>query len=140
MNNSVPCHVQSPTTHGLRFRVAILTAAISVMAAFSHAGASEVSEASAPTAEALAQGQAIAFDRNAGNCLACHMMADGELPGNSGPPLLQMKARFPDRAVLRSQIWDATDNNTNTVMPPYGRHQILTEPEIDLVVDYVYSL
>ena len=88
----------------------------------------------------LERGRAIAFDRNAGNCLSCHMMGDGELPGNSGPPLLQMGLRFPDRAVLRAQIWDATVRNPNSVMPPYGRNLILSEEEIDLVVDYVLSL
>lgn len=88
----------------------------------------------------LARGKAIAFDRNAGNCLSCHVMDDGDLPGNSGPPLVQMQLRFPDRAVLRAQIWDATVRNPNSVMPPYGRNLILTEDEIDLVVDYVLSL
>ena len=88
----------------------------------------------------LAQGKAIAYDRNKGNCLSCHMMDDGELPGNSGPPLIVMKARFPDRAVLREQIWDATVRNPDSVMPPYGRHRVLTEEEIDMVVDYVHSL
>ena len=88
----------------------------------------------------LAQGKAIAFDRNKGNCLSCHMMDDGELLGNSGPPLLMMSARFPARDVLRKQIWDALARNPGSVMPPYGRHGILTENEIDLVVDYVHSL
>ena len=91
-------------------------------------------------ATALARGKAIAFDRNAGNCLSCHMMDDGELPGNSGPPLIQMQARFPDRAVLRQQIWDPAIRNPQTVMPPYGRNLVLSEEEIDLVVDYVLSL
>jgi len=89
---------------------------------------------------ALEQGKAIAFDRNAGNCLSCHMMDDGELPGNSAPPLLQMQLRFPDRAVLRAQIWDATVRNPSSVMPPYGRNLVLTEEEIDLLVDYLLSL
>ena len=88
----------------------------------------------------LERGKAIAFDRNAGNCLSCHIMDDGELPGNSGPPLLQMQLRYPDRSVLREQIWDATIRNPQSVMPPYGRHHVLTEEEIDLVVDYVHSL
>ena len=88
----------------------------------------------------FAVGQAIAFDRNAGNCLSCHMIPGGELPGNVGPPLIQMKLRFPDRAVLRAQIWDAAVRNPNTVMPPYGRHSILTEDEIDHVVDFIHSI
>ena len=91
-------------------------------------------------ARPVERGKAIAFDRNAGNCLSCHMMDDGELPGNSAPPLLQMQLRFPDRALLRAQIWDATVRNPSSVMPPYGRNLVLTEEEIDLVVDYVLSL
>ena len=86
------------------------------------------------------QGKAIAWDRKKGNCLACHAMADGELPGNIGPPLVAMKARFPTKAALRGQIWDATKKNPNSMMPPFGRHGILTEGEIDLVVEYVYTL
>jgi sulfur-oxidizing protein SoxX len=88
----------------------------------------------------FAAGQAIAFDRSAGNCLSCHMIPGGELPGNVGPPLIQVKLRFPDRAVLRAQIWDAAVRNPNTVMPPYGRHSILTEDEIDHVVDFIHSI
>ncbi len=90
--------------------------------------------------EALEKGKELAFDRTMGNCLACHLIADGELPGNSGPPLLQMKLRYPNRDELRDQIWDATQKNPDSVMPPYGKHQILTEEELDLVVDYVHSL
>ncbi|NIP14805.1 MAG: sulfur oxidation c-type cytochrome SoxX [Pseudomonadales bacterium] len=97
-------------------------------------------QAKAEAPNDLKRGKAIAADRNAGNCLSCHMMGDGELPGNSGPPLMQMALRFPDRAVLRAQIWDATVRNPESVMPPYGRNLILTEQEIDLVVDYVLSL
>lgn len=86
------------------------------------------------------QGKKIAFDRKLGNCLACHAIEGGDLPGNIGPPLVAMKARFPDKAKLRSQIWDSTRNNPNTMMPPFGRHEILTEAEIDKVVEFVYSL
>jgi len=86
------------------------------------------------------QGRKLAFKKSKGNCLACHMLEDGELPGNSGPPLIQMALRFPDRNTLRSQIWDASQINPATVMPPFGKHNILTEDEIDLVVDYLLSL
>ncbi len=86
------------------------------------------------------RGRDIAFDRGAGNCLSCHMIKGGELPGLIGPPLLQMKLRYPDRAVLRAQIYDAAERNPDTVMPPYGRNGILTEDEIDLVVDFIQSL
>ena len=89
----------------------------------------------------VAKGQNLAHDVYKGNCLACH-----QIPGdpsavssaNIGPPLLAMRQRFPDRTLLRSQIWDATLRNPQTVMPPFGKHGILTEQEIDLVIDYLY--
>lgn len=92
------------------------------------------------TDERIEQGKAIAFNRNLGNCLSCHVIEGGELPGLIGPPLMQMKLRYPDGSILRAQIYDAAVKNNNTVMPPYGRHSILTESEIDLVVDFIESL
>jgi sulfur-oxidizing protein SoxX len=86
------------------------------------------------------KGKEVAFDRKKGNCLACHVMDDGTLPGNIAPPLVAMSLRYPDKAKLRAQIWDATVANPNTIMPPFGRHQIITEEEIDEVVEYVYTL
>lgn len=94
----------------------------------------------AADAQVIEQGKQIAFDRKKGNCLACHMIEGGDMPGNVGPPLVAMKARFPDKAKLRAQIWDSTKNNPNTMMPPFGRHAILTEAEIDKVVEYIHSL
>lgn len=92
------------------------------------------------TADRIEQGKVLAYTRSKGNCLACHQIEGGELTGNYGPPLLLMKARFPDRSVLRAQIWDAGVQMSSTRMPPYGRHRILTEEEIDLVVDYILTL
>ena len=86
------------------------------------------------------QGKAVSFDRKKGNCLACHQIEGGNLPGNIGPPLVAMKARFPDKAKLRAQIWDATKINPNTIMPPFGRQQILSESEIDKIVEFIYTL
>ena len=81
----------------------------------------------------------VTFGRKAGNCLACHMIPGGNLPGNIGPPLLAMKARFPNKADLRAQIWDATAINPNTIMPPFGRHGVLSEKQIDQVTNYIYT-
>jgi sulfur-oxidizing protein SoxX len=92
------------------------------------------------SADAIADGKKVAFDRKKGNCIACHMMDDGALPGNIGPPLIAMKARFPDKAALRAQIWDPTAANPNTIMPPFGKHQVLTEKEVDLVTEYIHTL
>ena len=86
------------------------------------------------------KGKAVAFDRKKGNCLACHMTGDGTLPGNIGPPMIGMKARFPDKAKLRAQIWDSTVVNPNSIMIPFGRNRVLSEEEIDQIVEYVYTL
>jgi len=88
----------------------------------------------------IEKGKAVSYDRKKGNCLACHAMDDGTLPGNIAPPLIAMKARFPDKAKLRAQIWDATVANPNTIMIPFGRHKALTEEEIDQIVAYIYTL
>jgi len=86
------------------------------------------------------KGKAIAFGRTQGNCVTCHMMDDGESPGNLGPPLIAMKARYPDKAKLRAQIWDPTAANPESAMVPFGIYKVLTEQEIDYLVDYIWSL
>ncbi|MCW8891096.1 MAG: sulfur oxidation c-type cytochrome SoxX [Sedimenticola sp.] len=88
----------------------------------------------------VAAGKAIATGRSKGNCLACHMIEEGESPGNIGPPLIAMKARFPDKAKLRAQIWDATAVNPESAMVPFGRLQVLSDDEIDKVVEYIWTL
>lgn len=121
--------------------LASLGMSISAMAAEGAATpAASVTPVAAPAAPAMT-GQQLAFDKNKGNCLSCHVIADpkADSPGNVGPALAGLKERYPDRAKLRAQIWDATVANPNTAMPPMGRNKILTEEEIDLVVDYVYN-
>lgn len=86
------------------------------------------------------EGKKIAFDRKKGNCLACHQIEGGQLAGTLGPPLSEMKDRFPEREVLRAQIWDSTQNNPNSMMPPFGKHRILSDQEIEKVVDYIQQL
>ena len=98
------------------------------------------SAASAAGASAIEEGKTISFNRKKGNCLACHKMAGGSLEGNIGPALINMKARYPDKAALRAQISDPTVTNPNTIMPPYGKHKILTKSELDKVVEFVYTL
>ena len=71
-------------------------------------------------------GQTLAFDRAKGNCLTCHDIKGGDAPGNVGPPLNDMKTRFPDRAELAAIIYDETKRNPQSVMPPFGRNLILT--------------
>lgn len=94
----------------------------------------------ADSPEIVKEGKKLAFSRKEGNCLACHMMGDGTLAGNGGPPLIAMKARFPDIEVLKAQIWDATESNPNSIMPPFGRHGILTKDEVAKIAAYVHTL
>ena len=88
-------------------------------------------------------GKEIAFNNKKGNCLACHAMPtvpDAISAGQYGPPLIAMSARFPSKAKLRAQIWDATASNPSSSMIPYGKHGVLSEAEIDKVTDFVYGL
>jgi sulfur-oxidizing protein SoxX len=86
------------------------------------------------------EGKNLAYDRKKGNCLACHKIIDGPMPGNIGPELVNMKARYPDKAKLRAQISDPVANNPNTIMPPYGKHKILSDKDLDKVVEFIYTL
>jgi len=93
--------------------------------------------------EKTVAGARLAQDVSKGNCLACHAMPSDSkavTSANIGPPLVTIRARFPDREQLRRQVWDAGSINPDTVMPPFGKHQILTPEEIDLIVDYLYTL
>ena len=90
-----------------------------------------------------ATGQSLAFDNKKGNCLACHSIPGdpkANTMANIAPPLVAMKSRYPDRAKLRDQIWDSTKANPRTSMPPFGKHKILTEQELDKIVDYIQNL
>ena len=89
---------------------------------------------------AVENGKKVAFDRKAGNCLSCHLIEGGEAPGNLGPPLIAMKARFPDRQRLRDIIWDITTSRPEALMPPFGRYKIISEQDIDDIVEYMYTL
>ena len=92
-----------------------------------------------PPTDPAVQGGCVAIDRKKGNCHSCHMIA-GINYGDVAPPLVSMKQRFPDKAKLRAQVWDSTVANPKTVMPPFGRHAILSEDEIDKVVEFLLTL
>ncbi len=100
---------------------------------------------SKPT-DAVTKGWCTIITRKKGNCLACHDVVTKKWPeglpasGNVGPPLVSMNARFPDKAKLRAQVWDATVANPNTIMPPFGRHKVISEGEIDNIVTFLYTI
>ncbi|PJG50870.1 sulfur oxidation c-type cytochrome SoxX [Bradyrhizobium forestalis] len=88
----------------------------------------------------VAEGQKLAFDRGKGNCLTCHVIKGGDLPGTIGPELKDLKAKYPDRNELVAIIFDETKRNPQTMMPPFGRNRILTEQEINAIVDFLQTL
>jgi L-cysteine S-thiosulfotransferase len=97
--------------------------------------------ASGPAAaQSASEGQKLAFDRSKGNCLTCHEIKGGDLPGSIGPALKDIKSKYPDRNELVAIVTDETKRNPLTVMPPFGRNQILTEQEINAVVDFLQTL
>jgi len=98
------------------------------------------SASAAHAQSAAAEGQKIAFDRSKGNCLTCHEIKGGDLPGTIGPPLKDIKSKYPDRSELVAILTDETKRNPLTVMPPFGRNRILTEQEINAVVDFLQTL
>jgi len=85
------------------------------------------------------EGEKLAFDRAKGNCLTCHEIKGGPAPGNVGPALADMKARFPNRADLVAIISDETKRNPQTVMPPFKRNLLLNDKEIEEIVDFLYT-
>ena len=95
---------------------------------------------STASAQSASEGQKIAFDRGKGNCLTCHVIKGGDLPGSIGPELKDIKSKYPDRADLVAILNDETKRNPQTVMPPFGRNRILTEQEINAVVDFLQTL
>jgi sulfur-oxidizing protein SoxX len=112
----------------------LVVPAVTGVAAFGALLASLVVASAGP-----ADGQKLAFDRAKGNCLTCHAIAGGDDPGNVGPELNDMKARFPDRKDLVAIVTDETKRNPQTVMPPFKRNLILTDQEIESIVDFLYT-
>jgi sulfur-oxidizing protein SoxX len=89
---------------------------------------------------AVDEGRKLAFDRGKGNCLTCHVIKGGDLPGTIGPELKDIKSKYPDRNELVAIIFDETKRNPQTMMPPFGRNRILTEQEISAIVDFLQTL
>lgn len=118
-----------------------ISASLLVLATITTANAGSVADkiAKSDAKDAAMSGKEIAETRKLGNCLACHMIPGGNLPGNIAPPLVAMKARFTYEK-LRAQIWDSRINNDHSIMPPFGANKILTPSQIDRLTKYIHSL
>lgn len=88
----------------------------------------------------VAEGEKLAFDRGKGNCLTCHVIKGGDLPGTIGPELKDLRAKYPDRNELVAILFDETKRNPQTMMPPFGRNRLLTDQEINAIVDFLQTL
>ncbi|MEW5756534.1 MAG: sulfur oxidation c-type cytochrome SoxX [Pseudomonadota bacterium] len=86
------------------------------------------------------EGERIAFDAKRGNCLACHEIGAGKNAGNIGPALIDLQRKYPKEEQLLAYLRDASAQNPRTIMPPYGKHRLLTEEEMKLIAEYLYTL
>lgn len=87
------------------------------------------------------EGKKLAFDRKKGRCLTCHIMgADTDQPGNVGPNLSSYGTQGRSEAEVFQQVWDARANNQDTMMPPFGTNDLLTEQEVIHIVSYLKTL
>ena len=117
------------------FLLAVLGASVSNSVLAQSAGANIASQ--------IDRGRAIFLDERKGNCAACHKAPNDpavKTKSNIGMPLEAVKTRYPDRAKLRDAIWDLSKSTPNTIMPPYGKHRILSDDEIDALVIYLETI
>lgn len=99
-------------------------------------------QAADKAASTVEEGKKLAFSRSKGNCLACHAIQGGNLAGNIGPGLIAMKLRYPDKQELVDKVWGKSGVREvpNSMMPPFGKNGILTDDEINKIVDFIYTL
>ncbi len=92
------------------------------------------------------EGWCLFIDQKKGNCLACHHVETPGWPatlapaGNAGPILTDLTKTYPDRDQLRNIIYDASAQFPNSFMPLYGKHLILDQNEINLIVKFLLTL
>jgi L-cysteine S-thiosulfotransferase len=99
---------------------------------------------SAPLAGDAEKGGKLVADRNrGGSCLACHVMGpagNADLPGNVGPDLSEIGNAGREDEYLFNYIYDARVYNAETVMPPWGSHDVFSDEEIGDMVAFLKTL
>ena len=90
------------------------------------------------------KGAELVADRNrGGSCLACHVMGpagSANLPGNVGPDLSEIGNAGREDEWLFNYVYDGRVYNPETVMPPWGTHELLNEQEIRDIVAFLKTL
>ena len=61
------------------------------------------------------------------------------MPGNAGPALKHMKTLVPDRKTLYAILYDEQKRDPQTIMPAFGKNDILTPRQINDVIDFLYT-
>lgn len=113
--------------------IALLTAVYCVLFALSSAAAPPDKK----TEDIIKEGQKLTLKF----CQTCHNYAGTDQAGTVAPPLLGMKARFPDRKKLYNIIYDPqVALKPHTMMPPFGRNELLAKDEIEKVIEFLYTL
>ena len=86
-------------------------------------------------------GKILAYAKNKGRCLSCHILGpDGDQAGNIGPNLSTYGESGRDSSYTFQHIWDARAHNSKTIMPPFGTNNILTKHEVLDIVAYLNTL
>lgn len=75
-----------------------------------------------------------------GYCQACHYFEGTNQAGSIAPPFAGISARFPERAQLRKLVYDPHVAKPYSMMPPFGRNGLLTEAQIEQIIDFLYGL
>ena len=88
-----------------------------------------------PATAAPSEGQKLV----AAHCLTCHEVKGADDFGNVAPSLIGLKDRYADRKEVSAIIFDETKRNPQTVMPPFGRNLVVTDKEIEAMVDFLYT-
>lgn len=89
------------------------------------------------------QGLEIFIRPDKGYCIACHQVPAQAGPvtrSNMGPALAGARMRELGGARLHELLRDPSRANPDTVMPPFGKHHILDDREIDRVTEYLLAL
>lgn len=92
------------------------------------------------TAATIEEGKQPAFNRTKVNCLTRHQMEGGDRPGNIGPLLITLEARYPDPETLWNRVYDACPMDPHILMPTFRPHRILSEEVSTKIVEYIDTL
>lgn len=96
-------------------------------------------ELEGPLGGDAARGKQIAFARDRGNCLACHDIKGGVQPGSRGLDLKLFGTTGRSDAEAYAMVYDMRTINPDTLMPPFGTNEILSDQDLRDVVAFLQS-